>query len=83
MEYRSKAIDERGPSDIDFDFAFDGLIEELNSPELIDTLETIEIPPLEIIKESNLQIQSSVVAKVEPSNIKINELLVSVCPGSI
>lgn len=76
LEHRSKARDERGPTDVEFDWAFDELIEELNSPELVDILETIEIPPEQIIIESNRLIQSSVVKKFEPSKIRINELLV-------
>ncbi len=76
VEYRSKSVDERGPSDSDFHSAFDELILELRSPELVDTIETIEVPPERVITESNQQIQLSVVESVAPLEIKINALLV-------
>jgi len=73
-EFRAKAVDEGGPTDIDFQVAFDELIVELKSTELNDTIDIMEIPPDDVILESNKQIQEAVVNKAEPTIIKINKL---------
>lgn len=76
LEHRSKPIDERRPSDVELNMAVDEFLEELKSPEVIDTLNTIEVPPEKIIIKSNRQIQASVIKNSEPTQIRINELLV-------
>lgn len=76
-EYRKNAIDERAPSDEDFDFALDELITELNSNELSDIINATIIPSDDLILESNKQIEEVVVKTVEPMTIIINELKIN------
>lgn len=73
-EYRKNAIDERAPSDEDFDFALDELINELKSSELNDAIISKFIPSEEIILESNKQIEKVVIESTEPKTIKIDDL---------
>lgn len=73
-DYRSKAIDERAPSDLDFEVAFDEFIKEIKSGEVDNVLTIKEIPPDEVILESNSQLEQLITSKTEPTIISINDL---------
>lgn len=75
-EYRKNAVDERAPSDEDFDFAFDSLISELNSGELTDAVISKVVPPETLIIESNKQIENAIIESSEPTIIKLTELTI-------
>ncbi|MCX2678319.1 ATP-binding protein [Galbibacter sp. EGI 63066] len=75
-EYRKNAVDERAPSDEDFDFAVDKLLSELNSGELSDIVISKIIPPEALIFESNKQIGKVIIESTEPTIIKIAELII-------
>lgn len=73
-EYRKNAVDERAPSDEDFDFAIDSLIAELNSGELNDAVVLKTVPSDELILASNKQIEMTVVESTEPIIISLGDL---------
>ena len=75
-DHRIKAVDERGPSDLDFQVAFDEMLRELNSGEVIDAVNDNELPPAKIIRESNHQIEVTVSEESEPEIIKLGSLTV-------
>lgn len=75
-EYRKNAVDERAPSDEDFDFAFDKLLSELNSGELIDIVKSKIVPPQALILASNKQIEKAIVESSEPTIIKLADLTI-------
>jgi hypothetical protein len=75
-EYRKNAVDERAPSDEDFDFAVDKLISELNSGELSDIVLSKVVPPDTLILESNKQIEKAIIESTEPTIIKLAGLTI-------
>ena len=75
-DFRKNAIDERAPSDEDFDFAFDQLLSELNSDELSDIVLSKIVPPEKLIVESNKQIEKAIVESTEPKIIKLENLTI-------
>lgn len=75
-EFRKNAVDERAPSDEDFDFAVDKLISELNSGELSDIVLSKVVPPDTLILDSNKQIEKAIVESTEPTIIKLAGLTI-------
>ncbi|EIJ37077.1 hypothetical protein JoomaDRAFT_0010 [Galbibacter orientalis DSM 19592] len=75
-EFRKNAVDERAPSDEDFDFAVDKLISELNSGELSDIVLSKVVPPDSLILDSNKQIEKAIVESTEPTIIKLAGLTI-------
>ena len=73
-DFRSKAIDERAASSLEFEVAFDEFIKELKSGEVDNVLTIKEIPPDDVIVESNRQLEQLITAKTEPTIISINNL---------
>lgn len=75
-EYRKNAVDERSPSDEDFDFALDSLLTEFNSGELNDIVLTKVVPPDSLIVESNKQIEKAIIESTEPTIIELDGLTI-------
>ena len=75
-EYRKNAVDERAPTDEDFDFAVDKLMSELNSTELDDVVVSKSVPPEALIVESNKQIEKVIVESTKPTIIKLDGLTI-------
>lgn len=73
-DFRSKAIDERAASSLEFEVAFDEFIKELKSGEVDNVLSIKEIPPDDVIIESNSQLEQLITTKTEPTIISINNL---------
>jgi hypothetical protein len=76
-DYRLKAIDERAPSELDFESAFDEIIKEIQSGEVDNVLTQKEIPPDDVITESNNQVEQLIIAKTKPTIIKLNNLSIN------
>ena len=66
---RKRDDDERGPNELDVNAALEDLEKELKSPEMVDQINIISIPPKETIEESGKLIIDSVV-DTQGRNIK-------------
>ncbi len=76
IDYRKNAVDERGPTDLEFKVALDEMLEELNSGEVADIIVASEIPPIQVIEESNKQLEEATVEAIEPTEITLGSLIV-------
>ncbi|MEX2283965.1 MAG: ATP-binding protein [Gemmatimonadota bacterium] len=64
-DYRKTADDERGPSDHETNAAIDELRRELESPEMVDSIEITEVPPPEIVQEAVRSVTDNVKGRTE------------------
>jgi hypothetical protein len=78
QEWRHDTDDTEGPSDADTDLAVDELLEELESPELVDRVHIDEIPPPEVAEEAFHRIITTASSREERFRAEVRDLLVKV-----
>ena len=76
VQFRKRAVDERGPSEEEINIAIDEITKELNSGEIADTLFALELPSDEIITISNTQLEEVSKANVDPIIVTLNQLTI-------
>lgn len=74
LKRRKGTEDERGPSDTEIDVAVDELKRELTSPEMVDRLSIIEVPPEEVIAEALKKITSVVIRRDATFHAEVSDL---------
>jgi hypothetical protein len=74
LKRRKGTEDERGPSDTEIDVAVDELKRELTSPEMVDRISIIEVPPEEVIGEALKKITSVVLNRDTTFHAEISDL---------
>lgn len=65
QQYRKSTDDQRGPSEQETSVAIDELKRELESPEMIDSIELEEVPPPELIEEAFRSVTDNVRQRTE------------------
>lgn len=72
-----KGDDSRGPSQVETDAALDEFKRELDSPEIVDTIEIEQVPPQKAVEQAVHSITKSVVeTREETLKAKVGELMV-------
>ncbi|PKB18047.1 ATP-binding protein [Flavobacterium sp. 5] len=76
VQFRKRAVDERGPSEEEVNIAIDEITKELNSGEIADTLFALELPSDDIISISNTQLEEVSKSNIEPIIVTLNQLTI-------
>ncbi|TSA24355.1 MAG: hypothetical protein D4R67_11970 [Bacteroidetes bacterium] len=77
LEYRKYEADERIPEDIDTDIALVEFEKEIQSPEMQDLISNYDIPPPELVKNTNYSVLDSITKKIIPTlKARIGDLTV-------
>lgn len=77
QQYRKRGDDSRGPSQVETDAALDEFKRELDSPEIVDTIEIEQVPPQKAVEQAVHTITQSVVeSREETLKAKVGELTV-------
>lgn len=77
--YRKYMDDERGPSNIEVDVAVKEIIEELESPEMVDKIRITDVPPVEVFSKTKEKIVENVTKKSkETFKVKSGGLIITV-----
>jgi hypothetical protein len=77
--YRKRSEDARGPSEVEVQVALDEVRNELQSPEKVDKIELVYVPPAEVISQAKEKLVEDVTEKrIETFRASIGSLLVKV-----